>query len=499
MLFRVLLAVPQTALSGSIQEYLALPDVMVQPVNLRNGAWKRLSTMNGDCVIIDRASVPDPIDQSVARLRRLPEAPAVVVLSERENAEERARFLAAGCEAVLNSTLPADTLRETLLAILQRIRLRATDSLAQRRLTARPRLTDFVSRSPAMQAFMRVVQRVVHTDASLLIQGQTGVGKERLARAIHAEGSRAAGPFIAVNCGALPEALLESELFGHEQGAFTGATHARRGCFELAHRGTLFLDEIAEMPFHLQVKLLRVLQEYEIQPVGAEKPVKVDVRVMAATNRDIEEEVSLGRFRQDLYYRLNVVSLTIPALRERREDIPALVQQYIDFLRPRIGSGTYTISPAAVASLCRYSWPGNVRELINVIERAMLLCSRGEITTNDLPESVCGRPVGGNGQGPSGSVAVPGVGSIDALCDKPWHDVREIVLNLVEREYLTKLLASTRGCIGETARLAGIQPRSLFDKMKKHGLHKEDYRRLSQDGIRAGCCERSEAVSHSGD
>jgi DNA-binding NtrC family response regulator len=476
MLFRVLLAVPQTALSGSIQKWLALPDVMVQPVNLRNGAWKRLNAMNGDCIIVDRVSVPDPIDQSIARLRQLPDAPAVVVLSERENAQERARFLAAGCDAVLNSTLPADTLHETLRAVLHRIRLRAADSLAQRRLTARPRLADFVSQSPAMQAFLRVVARVVHTDAALLIEGPTGVGKERLARAIHAEGSRSAGPFIAVNCGALPESLLESELFGHEQGAFTGATHARRGCFELAHRGTLFLDEIAEMPFHLQVKLLRVLQDYEIQPVGAEKPVKVDVRVMAATNRDIEEEVTLGRFRQDLYYRLNVVTLTIPALRERREDIPALVQQYVDFLRPRIGNGSYTVSPGALEALCRYSWPGNVRELINVIERAMLLCSRGQITTDDLPESVCGRATVGNGTERAGSVAVPGVGSIDGLCDKRWHEVREIVLNLAEREYLAKLLASTRGCIGETARRAGLQPRSLFDKMKKHGLHKEDYK-----------------------
>ena len=173
--------------------------------------------------------------------------------------------------------------------------------------------------------------------------------------------------------GALPEALLESELFGHEQGAFTGATRSRRGCFELAHRGTIFLDEISEMPFHLQVKLLRVLQEYEFQPVGSERAIKISVRVMASTNRNLEEEVRLKHFRQDLYYRLSVVNLTIPPLRQRREDIPTLAKSHVAFLRSRIGSGQYAITPEAMEALCQYAWPGNVRELINVVERGHAL------------------------------------------------------------------------------------------------------------------------------
>lgn len=476
MLLRVLLAVPQAALRRSLQKSLTLPDVMVQLVERRNHLWERLANLNADCIVVDRTLVPEPIDQSIGLLRQLPDSPAVVVLSATEDAQERARFLAAGCDAVLNSMLPPETLGGTLLAMLNRMRARTVEDLSQRRFSTQARLTDFVSHSPAMQAFMRVVFRVANSDAPLLIQGETGVGKERLARAIHVEGTRSAGPFIPVNCGALPESLLESELFGHEQGAFTGATRGRRGCFELSHRGTIFLDEISEMPFHLQVKLLRVLQEYEIQPVGSEKSIKISVRVMAATNRNLEEEVRQSRFRQDLYYRLSVVSLTIPPLRERREDIPTLVQSYIGFLRSRIGTGAYVITPEAMSALCDYSWPGNVRELINVIERAMLLCDRSEITVDDLPESVSGRTMVQKRDGQPLHNGVLGKDGFDGLYDKPWRQARETALKLVERDYLTHLLAASHGRIGETARRAGIRPRSLFDKMKRHGLRKEDYK-----------------------
>jgi two-component system response regulator AtoC len=400
----------------------------------------------------------------------------VVVLSDREDAQERAKFLATGCAAVLNSTLPIETLRDALLAILNRMRARSVEDLMQRGFT-QARLSDFVSRSPRMQAFMSVVMRVANSDASLLIQGETGVGKERLARAIHAEGARASGPFIAVNCGALPESLLESELFGHEQGAFTGALRSRRGCFELAHRGTIFLDEISEMPFHLQVKLLRVLQEYEIQPIGSEKTIRVSVRVMASTNRNLEEEVKSGRFRKDLFYRLSVVSLAIPPLRERREDIATLVEGYIAYLRPRIGAGAYAIDPEAMRVLCEYSWPGNVRELINVIERAMLLCNRDVIAVNDLPESIGGQVAASLPASPMPANGIFGVGDPETLFSRPWQDVRQLVVDRVEREYFAHLLRLSAGRIGETAKRAGMGSRSLFEKMKKHGLRKEDFKR----------------------
>jgi two-component system response regulator AtoC len=475
MLFRVLLAVQNVSLRRQITK--SLPDAIIEAVSVRKLFWKRFANINVDCIVIDRTFLPQPEAQSIAHLHQLPDSPAVIVLSQKEDPEGRAHLLAAGCEAMLNSTLPPQTLCETLAMILDRIRQKKAGDFAQRRATAQSRLSDFVSNSPAMQTFMNVVYRVVDSDAPLLIQGETGVGKERLARAIHTESPRSSGPFIAVNCGALPESLLESELFGHEEGAFTGATRSRRGCFELAHRGTIFLDEISEMPSHLQVKLLRVLQEYEIQPVGAEKAIRIDVRLMASTNRNLDEEIRLGRFRKDLYYRLSVVSLTVPPLRERREDIPALVKSHITFLRPRIGGGR-TIAPEALTALSLYSWPGNVRELINVIERAMLLCTSDEISPADLPESIGGTASTSASQSHATSdvLTLPTDGT-KSLVEMPWRNARRIFLNRLEREYLRQLLESTKGHIGQTAKLAGMQPRSLFDKMKKHGLRKEDFRK----------------------
>jgi len=324
---------------------------------------------------------------------------------------------------------------------------------------------------------MGIVARVVNSEAPLLIHGETGVGKERLARAIHPEGARSAGPVVAVNCGALPETLLESELFGHEEGAFTGATRYRRGCFELAHRGTIFLDEIGEMPLHLQVRLLRVLQEYEVQPIGSEKSIKIQVRVMASTNRNLEEEVKAGRFRRDLYYRMSVVSLAIPPLRERREDIPALVESYIHFLRPRIGPGQYELQPEVLQAMVDYSWPGNVRELINVVERAMLLCNRQEITVYDLPDTIGGR----RGAPAMEAVKTQMEGMFnmgEEMGKSTWRAVRRKVVEHYEREYLTSVLKQANGRIAEAAKKAGIGPRALFDKMKKYQLRKEDFKEL---------------------
>ncbi|MBN2316440.1 MAG: sigma-54-dependent Fis family transcriptional regulator [Sedimentisphaerales bacterium] len=474
MLFRVLLAIRNAGLRQQISK--SLPDALFETVSTSKLFWEHFAHVNVDCIVIDRALLPSPEIQSITHLLQLPDIPAVIVLSDKEDPEGRAHLLAAGCEAMLNSKLPPQTLCETLAMILDRIRMKKVENFTQRRATAQSRLSDFVSNSPAMQAFMHVVYRVAGSDAPLLIQGETGVGKERLARAIHVESPRSNRPFIAVNCGALPESLLESELFGHKEGAFTGATRSRRGCFELAHRGTIFLDEITEMPVHLQVKLLRVLQEYEIQPVGAEKSIKIDVRLMASTNRNLDEEIKHGRFRKDLYYRLSVVSLTVPPLRERREDIPALVHSHIAFLRPRIGGGR-AIDPEAMAALIRYSWPGNVRELINVIERAMLLCNTEMITLADLPESISGTmsPT----PRPSHSmldVLAPMTEDSEFLRKHPWRTVRRTFLDRLEREYLRQLLESTNGHIGRTAKLADMRSRSLFDKMKKHGLRKEDFK-----------------------
>jgi DNA-binding NtrC family response regulator len=423
---------------------------------------------------VSQSLIPDPIEHHITQVGELPHSPGILVLMDREDVELQAKYQAAGAEAVLYQDLPDDILREALsTAIALRTEL-VTKAVAARRAVARPQLSDFVSSSPAMDVFLRTVRQVVDSDVPLLILGETGVGKERLARAIHGESKRSAGPFISVNCGAVPEHLIESELFGHEEGAFTGATRARRGCFEMAHRGTIFLDEIAEMPLNLQVKLLHVLQDLEMRPVGGERTIPVDVRVMAATNRDILTEVTEKRFRRDLYYRLSVVTLELPPLRKRVDDIPTLTESFIQDLGKRVGRKVRRISREAMQALCAYSWPGNIRELINVIERAILLCEGHEITLEDLPEEISGAPVGQVSAVPFSEDSDAAV--IEKWLNRPLKEVREAAVGQCERAYLVGLLRQTKGRIAETARRAGIEPRSLYDKMRRYGLRKEDFK-----------------------
>ena len=281
-----------------------------------------------DLILLGRSDLPDPFAESIEAIRGLPDEPEVVVVVDREDDEGRSELLAAGCYAIVATSVPRETLQATFAALISR-RQTELESQVQRELdsVAEHRLADFDSSSPVMQEFLRTVKRVVPAHSSVLILGETGVGKERLARAIHDEGPRADKAFVPVNCAAFPESLLEGELFGHVKGAFTGATADRRGCFEMAHGGTIFLDEIGEVPRHLQVKLLRVLQERQIQRLGSEEIVPIDVRILAATNRDLQEEMEAERFRRDLFYRLGVVTLNVPALREHAEDIPRLLRR----------------------------------------------------------------------------------------------------------------------------------------------------------------------------
>jgi DNA-binding NtrC family response regulator len=476
VLIRILLAIDKPKLQKDLHAFFSQRDVIVDTISRKTQLLERISRESCDLVIISQPLIPKPVFDTIHLLQQLPDSPGIVVMSAEEDPEERAQFLAAGCDAVLYSGLSLERLRDVFDTILtKRCALQQT-TLTTIRILAQPRLTDFVSTSPAMLTFMRMVSRVVKTDVPLLILGETGVGKERLARAIHAEGPRSTGPFITVNCGALPETLLESELFGHEKGAFTGAERSRRGWFELAHRGTIFLDEIGELANHLQVKLLSVLQEHEIQRIGSEKSFKVDVRVMAATNRALEEEIELRNFRRDLYFRLNVIALRIPPLRDRIEDIPILVESYINYLRPRIGREVFGITDEAQEALQHYSWPGNVRELINVIERAMILCNDTEITLADLPANITGKSEAPQIQTESPLRPQYADDLQEEWLQQPLQEVRKEVMEKFERTYLSGLLHVTNGRIGETAKRAGIQPRSLFEKMQRLGLRKEDFK-----------------------
>ena len=477
MFVRILLATDSASSQSRFRQLVDQNDTLVVAAPTGENLWQTVASENYDLLFVSQALLGVPASETVSSLRALPDSPDVVVLCEEENPRQRAELLAAGCLSVLFTGLPNKMLEEAILAILERCQQTAQESLLPVDVAPQPQLSDFISASPAMETFMSVVHRVVASDATLLVMGETGVGKERLARAIHAESPRSAGPFISVNCGALSETLLESELFGHEEGAFTGASRARRGYFELAHNGTVFLDEIGEMPKHLQVKLLTVLQTREVQRVGAEMPVSVDVRIVAATNRDLHEEVEAGTFRRDLFYRLSVVTLTIPPLRERREDIPLFVERTLEHFRGEIPSQITGISSSAMQALCKYDWPGNVRELMNVMERAMLLAEGQEICVTDLPVNISGLT-------PAATPAFPTPEAVEdetlhvpkQWLDLPLREARAKLLAEFERAYLAELLTATGGKIGKTAQRAGIQSRSLYDKMKNFGLSKEDYR-----------------------
>ena len=303
----------------------------------------------------------------------------------------------------------------------------------------------FLGRSPRAQAALKVAHQVADSTATVLIQGESGTGKELLARIVHENSRRARGPFVAVNCAAIPETLLESELFGHERGAFTGAAARRLGRFERASGGTLFLDEVGDMSPTMQAKILRVLQEHEIERVGGETPVRVDVRVVAATNRDLEAEVAAGRFRDDLYYRLAVVVVRLPALRERGDDVDLLARRFLEDFAAEHGRPVRLLAPEAAERLRAYTWPGNVRQLRNVVERAVLVAEGEVLRADHLPPEVLNAAVSPNGHGDGG-----------------FLPLREL-----ERRHIRLALDLTGGNLGDTARLLGIHRNTLRQKLRQ--------------------------------
>jgi transcriptional regulator with PAS, ATPase and Fis domain len=484
MIIRVALAIKNAKLQHQIEESLYNSDVQIKSYGGTPASWQKLIRSCGDIVVISKSTIPKPIDSQLAILNNLPEKPTIVVIHDSDSSEEHAHLVAAGADVVLYSGISGTSITEVIESTIESRRQLNLIDRTDRQGRVKPKISDFVSFSEEMRLFMDEVAQVIPGNSLILVLGETGVGKEHLAKAIHAESTRSSGPFVTVNTAALPEQLLESELFGHEQGAFTGAIRSRRGSFELAHGGTIFLDEIGDMPLHLQTKLLRVLQDYEVQPVGGEAPIWVDVRVIAATNKNLEMEVTKGNFRQDLFYRLSVITLTIPPLRKRREDIPAMIHHFISYYKNRIGKEINRIAPTAVDALCRYNWPGNVRELMNVIERAMLISKTDEITLNDLPSIFFHTNHPLIEEIVSNRADIPGnLAELEANWEgKVLNEVKEEVMEQVERLYLTLILKKTRGKVGEAARLAGIHPRGLYNKMQKYGLSKESFKAKRHGG-----------------
>ena len=470
MKIRLLLVIKEKRLEKYLDEYFSLPDIEVKCFGQLKAPWQKLVRSCGDIIVISEEIIPLSIESNISLLNSLPENPTTILLHNRDSSEEHAKLLASGADTVLFAGIQDVSIAEAISASVESRRKFYSQTRTDYKLKTSPKLTDFNSANQKMRMFMDEVQQIIPNSTPLLILGETGVGKEHLAKVIHSESPRSKGPFIPINIAGLPEQLLESELFGHEQGAFTGAIRSRRGAFELAHNGTIFLDEIGEMPLHLQAKLLRVLQDYELRPIGGEKSIWIDVRVIAATNRNIEEEVNKGTFRKDLFYRLNVVTLTVPPLRERAEDIPQIARNFVELYRKKYAKNVSSISDVAMKALCSYDWPGNIRELMNVMERSVILSKGSSITMEQLPRNFSDSAVS------SGNMFSDKMSAPLNWENKTLPEVTAEAITNIEKLYIQMVLTKTKGRVGEASKLAGIHPRGFYGKMKGFSIKKEEFR-----------------------
>ena len=416
-------------------------------------ALEKLRVENVDVVLAD-IRMPRMDGVTLVRTARQEGIPALfVMMTAFASIETAVEAMRAGAENFLVKPLEPSTVLVVLEKVLEKQRLSRDAEQLKDRVRQRYRFESMIGDSPALQAVFEVVKRAAPTKATVLLLGESGTGKELVAQAIHQESSRHDRPFIKVACAALSESLLESELFGHERGSFTGAVGRREGRFELADGGTLFLDEIGEIPASVQVKLLRALQQREFERVGGTETLKVDVRVVAATNRDLAAEVAAGRFREDLYYRLNVVAVTLPPLRTRKGDIPALVSHFIQKFDQAYEKSVRGLLPGTLNALIRYDWPGNVRELENVIERAVVLSTGPLLTSEELPPAL---------SGPGPGLARPG-GLI------PGATIRQL-----EREAILRTLEVVDGSTTRAAAMLGISPRKIQYRLKEYAEEDRD-------------------------
>ena len=410
-------------------------------------ALERLRQEHADLVLAD-IRMPRMDGVMLVQTARKEGIPAsFVMMTAFASIETAVEAMRAGAENFLVKPLEPSTVLVVLEKVLEKQHLARDAEQLRDRIRQRYRFDAMVGESAALHSVFEVVKRAAPTKATVLLLGESGTGKELVAQAIHQESPRRDQPFIKVSCAALSENLLESELFGHERGSFTGAVGKREGRFELANGGTLFLDEIGEIPASVQVKLLRALQQREFERVGGTETLKVDVRVVAATNRDLAAEVSAGHFREDLYYRLNVVAVTLPPLRSRKGDIPALVSHFIQKFDKAYDKSVRGLFPGTLNALLRYDWPGNVRELENVIERAVVLSGGSFLTADELPPVL---------SGPGPGVAKPG-GLI------PGATMREL-----EREAILRTLEVVDGSTTRAAEMLGISPRKIQYRLKEY-------------------------------
>jgi DNA-binding NtrC family response regulator len=386
----------------------------------------------------------------VQRLREIDSGALVLLITAFGTIESAVEAMRAGAFHYVTKPFHNDEILIQVKRALEQKKLQQELQRLRTEVQARERFQNIIGRSLAMQRVLETVAQVSDLPANILIEGESGTGKELIARAIHSSSSRANGPFIAVNCAAIPETLLESELFGYVRGAFTDARRDRPGLFREAAGGMLFLDEISEMPLSLQSKLLRVLEDKEVRPLGANQSEKIDARVLSASNRNLDELVRAGKFRQDLFYRLNVIRIELPALRQRSDDIPVLVKHFIDKFASGVGRAVQGIREDALAALKSYEWPGNIRELEHTIERAVLLGKESLIGVEDLPGHLVAR----------GESAVVLTQALDS----------RLTLRDLEREYIGKVLANTNGNKTEAARVLGVDRTTLYRKLEEYKI-----------------------------
>ena len=408
-------------------------------------ALSLLSKKNFDIIVTDMKLPGIGGLSLIHEIRKKEESVAIVVITAYSSVKTAVEAIKCGADDYLTKPINIEELKLVLEKIWERQQLIAQNRMLKEKLKDKYKSSGLVGSTPQMKQIFHMIADVAPSTASILILGETGTGKELVANAVHCQSDRACMPFVALHCAALSEGVLESELFGHEKGAFTGAVQARKGRFEMADGGTLFLDEVGEMSLKVQVKLLRVLEKGEFERVGGEKTLKVDVRLITATNRNLEKEVSEGRFREDLFYRLNVITIHLPSLRERKDDIPILSNFFVIKYTKKYKKEIKGFAPEAMEALCAYHWPGNVRELENVVERAIVLCKKNTISVEHLPRNV-----------------VPDKDDMSVIKIPVGISLKE-----AEKEIIQKTLQMTRGSKKEAANILGISSRKIEYKVKE--------------------------------
>ena len=397
----------------------------------------------------------------IPAIKRLSPGTVCIVMTGYGTIDMAVQAMKAGAFDFITKPYETERVRVAIKNALEYQRLTVENESLRKEVRRQYRPDSLVGSSPAIMEVQRLIGRVADTDSTVLILGESGTGKELVARALHYQNRTRGGPFVPVNCGAIPENLLESELFGHEKGAFTGAVATHAGRFEVAHQGTLFLDEVGELSPAMQVKLLRVLQDKSFQRVGGTKTITVDVRIIAATNRDLESVVEERRFREDLYYRLNVIPICVPPLHARLEDIPLLTQHFLDRLNQEKGAAVKGVAPEAMDKLKQYRWPGNIRELENLMERIVVLKKSGRVEVEDLPARVLAK---------IDAPDAPVVSSGEEIVFPPEGVDLSKILGEFERQLISKALDLSGGVKSRAAQLLGLNRTTLVEKMKKKGL-----------------------------